>query len=1104
MAQRCPLTNTPFWRELSSQVGEDKAWRLFAEWGQKFDEVATVDELLKAPFSKPILEENSDKILSVIDNQIKALENQINKLRRSKNNSNSSYNQSKINDIQKTIKETLERKESLEYSRSVSALVNGALSDLQEMDEFVSDKSNRANPNYIARLHQYKAFIEDHSKIAIPSYSYGRKIFINNANEASSLITKLTREIREELENHVLENVADRTSNKKLIENPEELAGLMKEATDISWIDANLLDIHTTPDTLIANFGKIFKEKLQIVFKRTDEFTKKLTAAGNKLAKLNGGKIDHSFMIDGGNYIKQQSKEYISRNNEIVNQGKNKDGSPMEYYKIIDPTKASKGQLEHNMRLQAIKQEIREWKAAETISEEGQVSDGENHKYTDSFKEARNQFEELVDTGTFWKWVKKEGVDEEAYAKYRSDYYQEPVAMWVAARDENGPTGAVYLVTQSFVKNEFTEVTSKWENEKFKTLQTDNTPYGNAKREFYNLFVDEFENGSLSKLGISQKRRMIGRLPVVKAANIDQLSNKGENFFKVTARAVRNYFVPDTYTSARLTDGNGFTAQDIPIFYVGGLKDQAKIEKLLEERRTLSVADPEYKTKFEELSNQIAQETKRLDEGALETDLVKSLIKFRAMAENFEVQKELEATALAFKSVIDSRTYIKGGEKIAGVASNTAKRFNNFLNFQLYQSNEQDNSVIATVAKKLQQLTSLQGVAFAPLSSVNNYVLGRLSQKIEAVSGQYVTPKSYNEAGREYHTQYMPNIVKEFIKEGDGPYKDTRSHSKYSALVKKFNFMANFHETGGLNTLAFGLSQGGEFANITRLGIAYIRDYKVKNSSGEEMSLYDAFDYDPNTGEVTLKKGVKFTDREQFDLANKIQQVAGLIHGKYSADEKSVLQNYWVGQLAFQFKKWIVPNYKARFASRGSYANEATGVENEGRWLSAWNFLVRIKQFNGDFKLAYSQADAIEKANLLKTQYEIGFFIMSFVAYSVFKHIKDGLPEDDENLRALLGLVESQSKRQAAELSAFVNPQEYLRVIKNPLPITKTIDQGLEIIANGVALPFQMSSDSPGAYFNSGKNKDQLKFLVNVKNFAPGFRQVGRINDLSEEQDWFK
>jgi hypothetical protein len=476
------------------------------------------------------------------------------------------------------------------------------------------------------------------------------------------------------------------------------------------------------------------------------------------------------------------------------------------------------------------------------------------------------------------------------------------------------------------------------------------------------------------------------------------------------------------------------------------------------------------------------------------------------MAENFEVQKELEATALAFKSVIESRTYTKGkgGEKIAGIASNAAKRFNNFLNFQLYQSNEQDNSLIATVAQKLQGITSLQGVAFAPFSSINNYVLGRIQQKIESVSGQYVTPKSYNEAGREYHTQYLPNIVKEFIKEGDGPYKDTRSHSKYSALVKKFNFMANFHETGGLNTIAFGLNQGGEFANIGRLGIAYIKDYRVKNSSGEEMSLYDAFDYDPNSGEVALKKGVKFTDREQFDLANKIQQVAGLIHGKYSQDERSVLQNHWVGQLAFQFHKWIIPSFKARFASRGSYANEATGVENEGRWLSTWNFLLRAKDFNGNFKLAYSQADEIEKANLEKTMYEIGFFIMSFAAYGIFKHIKDGIDPEDENLRALAGLFEAQAKRQAGELSAFVNPNEYVRLSKNPLPITKTVEQGLELIANGVALPFQLSSDSPNAYYTSGKNKDQLKFLINVRNFTPGFKQVGRLNDLTEENSWFK
>ncbi len=1107
--KRCPIKNS-FWRELTDKIGENLSWRLYAEFGESYDKAPSIDDFLsnlsKTELGKVVLNEDMSKINSVISNQIKSLENQIIILAKSSNSTNETYNQNEINRIKKTIADTIKRKEGLELSKAVNRLIEGAKEDLEQMFDYVSNKANRKNSNFISRLLNYKTFIEDHNKIAIPELGYGKKVIITNINEVSNLINNLKKEIYNELENEVESNVKDRTTNKKLIDNPEELKSILKETTDINIWDLNLLDIFTTPDALIANFGKIFREKQQILFKRNDSFTKKLTAAGNKLARLNNNKIDHSFMIDGGNYVKRDNKALRDKNVEITNKGKNKDGVPLEFYKISDPTTADPKQIQHNIELAKVKQEIREWKSTEVFDEEGNPSDGENYRYTEEFKNERANFEEPSFNGRLWEWVKKESVSDEAYAKYKSIYYGDPVALWIAARDSDGnPTGGVYLREVSFVKGDFVEVTDKWVSEKFKALQEDNSAYGKAKREFYDVFVDIMENGALQKIGTAQRRRMIGRLPVVRSSTLDQYTNNGEGFFKVFSRSIRNYFKPDSYTSARVLDENGFSGQDIPIFYVSNLKDQAKIDKLIEERKNLSAADLDFKSKFDALSNQIAQETKRLDEGELETDLVKSLTKFMAMAENFEVKKELESTALAFKTVIESRNYLKGnGEKVVGVSSNVAKRFNNFMNFQLYQSNEQDNSLVATVAKKLQVITSLQGVAFAPLGWVNNYALGRIQQKIEALSNQYVTNKSYNDAGVEYRNEYLPNIVKELTPVGEGPYKSHKSYSKYSAFVKNFNFMSNHFESGGLNSLAFSGTQGGEFANISRLGIAFIKDYKVKDSSGKDISLYDAYNFDVNTGEIELKKGIKFPDREKFDLVNKIQQVASIIHGKYTEEEKNVLQNHWLGQLGFQYHKWIVPAYKARFAGRGQYANEATGVENEGRWLSTWNFLVRSKEFSGNFKLAYAQADEIEKVNLVKTAYELAFFVSSYAAYGIFKHIKDELPEDDENLRVFVGFFESQSKKQAGELSSFLNPYEYVRLGKNPLPIIKTVESGLELMANGLALPYQMASDSPGAYYSSGKNKGSLKFLVNATNFTPGFRQITRLNDLAEEQDFFK
>jgi hypothetical protein len=1102
---RCPFIKSPFWQELVSKVGENSAYRLFAEFGKRFDEIATVDELIASNLGQTTLKEDSAKILSVIDKQIASLNNQINTLRRGKTVENSSYNQAKINERQKTLRDTLARKESLEYSRSVAALVDGALADLEEMDTFISNKANRNNPQFIARLLQYQNFIQDHAKIALPEFSYGRKVFLEHANEASRLISKITRDINYELETYVKNQVADRTSNKKLIESPEELDKLMQETTDLGLGDTYLEDIHSSKDTLLSNFGKIWREAQQIIFKNTESFNKRFMAAGNKLAKFNGGKADYSFMIDGSNYVTRSSNAYKEEDARIVNLGKDENGIPLEYFKIIDPKNADPKQITHNLKVQAIKTQIREWKSAEIINEEtGEVVDGENHRYNEEFKEARNNFEELSYNGKFWAWVIKENVDPEAYAKFRNQYYQEPVSIWVGARDENGPTGAVYLRTISFPKNEFVEVTDKHVNPKYRALQEDKTPVGKARKEFYDLFVNEFENGQLSKIPSAQKRRMIGRLPVVAANNINQFTNKGEGFFKVAARAVREYVTPDAFTSGRVLDAQGFASRDIPLFYTSTLKDQAKIDKLVAERDQLNRTDPDFKSKYEELSNRIGVESKRLEVGALETDLVESMIKFNAMSENYSIVKQLESTALAFKDVIESRTYIKGKnkEKVVGASSNTAKSFNNFLNYIMYEDTTNEATLIATAAQRLQQLTSIKGLALAPFSSANNYILGRIQQKIEAVANRFVSPANYASARMEFTKSYLPNLFKELQVSGEGVYKEHRPYSKFSALVKEFNFISGKHESANLNSWLFALQNGGEYSNQAPFGVAIIKDTIVKDADGKDISLYDAYDYSEATGELTLKKGVKFSQRQQNDLSNLIKERLSYIHGKYSKDENTILQSHWLGKLAMQFHRYIYPNFKSRFKER--YHDEASGQELEGRYLTVLAFIKDVKTFGLDFRANFNSQDELGKANLVKSLYELGFFMGSFALYGMFKHLKDSIDEDDENLRAFVGFFESQTKRQASELAAFLSPYEYIKLAKNPLPVIKTVENGLDLISSGIQLPFQLATDSPGAYYTSGIHKNELKFMKNAIDVIPGLRVINQVGNLSQEQDYFK
>ena len=65
------------------------------------------------------------------------------------------------------------------------------------------------------------------------------------------------------------------------------------------------------------------------------------------------------------------------------------------------------------------------------------------------------------------------------------------------------------------------------------------------------------------------------------------------------------------------------------------------------------------------------------------------------------------------------------------------------------------------------------------------------------------------------------------------------------------------------------------------------------------------------------------------------------IHGNYAHEDRMVIQSHWLGQLAAQFHKWIVPAYDARF--RRAYFDENMGWL-EGRYITLWNYMGYLYQ----------------------------------------------------------------------------------------------------------------------------------------------------------------
>jgi hypothetical protein len=150
------------------------------------------------------------------------------------------------------------------------------------------------------------------------------------------------------------------------------------------------------------------------------------------------------------------------------------------------------------------------------------------------------------------------------------------------------------------------------------------------------------------------------------------------------------------------------------------------------------------------------------------------------------------------------------------------------------------------------------------------------------------------------------------------------------------------------------LNDAAEFNVQTKIGMAVLMDAKAINTkTGEDMNVYDAFKFDPNTRQLYLKKGfdkkrvyeVKkngVLDQDVYkrmiiDMRMKIRSINKQIHGNYAKDDRMVIERTALGRLIAQFHKWVYPGFKTRFTRK--YYDENLGWM-EGRYRSFVKFIL--------------------------------------------------------------------------------------------------------------------------------------------------------------------
>lgn len=1112
-----------------------------------------------------------------------------------------------------------------------TGLLRDALKQIQEFTEYIEDPNNVQDIEYITAVLNFNRFIKtfeglysikeagelNNSQLKLIS---NIQIELNKLTGGSALLKGEPGLIDNALMNYVKQQIRTRSNRDFGGENSafteEDLEELLTYAPDITDMDYQTRDMATSPDVILALMDKIYKAAMQKMLDKISVQKDMVLQSADKLVKLSSEtdtqKIYNFMAKDDGTYVEKIGPTYKNKQFELRQKTFDTDGKPRLYYDIPNTFKAKPEELEHNRQLAEDKAALGRFFSAEQVDDSGNIIDGDIHRYNQEFKDARDYHEYAIintDIG-FIKWKKRATVSEAEYIQYKAKYFLPNEEKLRPVYFKGEPTGATVFNegSNAFPKPEYREIKddavidgqSVLSPEYIKIMNPTDA-LGQAQKEYYEMWTTVYKQ-QLEKLPPGHVTNMLGRLPVVQQKMLAEVKGKKNFIARKWAETVENVSMFTQGTSQQkgvTTDELGNVVSTLPIYFTGNARVEGELEKLEAERTELKskrkknkIRSRQYDIELKKLNGKIARLRATPTVGQISKDLTDSLLKFIAMAQNYETMSTVEDTLNSMVKVLEQREYgspetdvesfsvVEGavkkvGQKISSnkLEANAVRRAKKWMSMTFYDNHKISKGMFDKVADKLIQISSLTYVAFNPFGNFNNYVIGRVNNNIEMLGQRFFNRSSYLRAVKVFNQRAIPDIVSRtsyYMKDlgyvatfgaakgvGKTDYDPEKANSKYEGFVDMFRMMdkmTDIREQGadtssGQSWFAkaaewgYVLQDAAEYNVQTKVGMAMLMDTTLKNSTtGETLSLYDAFTYNPKTHKNELKEGydtvvekggreVAYNDEYRYDLRNKIREVNKQIHGNYAKEDRMVIQSTTLGNLAAQFHKWVMPAFRARY--QREYFDENLGWM-EGRYISALKFInYALKtaatgnlQFNTykegflkdhDWTGKGGNIDQRAENKLFgfyRTAGEIGIMISVFLLSELMQVMLAGDDDDSELTKRFKNIAKYQADRTYKELVLFTpHPsglkQQY-QMFKSPIAATRTLGELGEALSLSFRTPIayiyysdkEFKANSEYVYQNKPR-KGELKLAKNWKDVVPIWYTFQKWDSYLKNSDFF-
>ena len=809
-----------------------------------------------------------------------------------------------------------------EYTRAIRQ----AIKDVQAYTDYILEPANVGRPEYINYVLNFDRYSQSFRSLIEMSSEKNSPLSKAQANLVLNLQSKLNRLkgsktqgglIETAIFNFVKETVKMASSAELSDTDLEEILSVVRDMGDIEYYTG---DMATNRDTLLAVLDKIYKAKVQEFLDKAQAREEIIREYANTLAKLDPSTKPedlYNYMVEfdkeglpTGFIVQRLGQQYYDKIFELRQAMFDEDGNRMVYKEIFNEEEAKASDLEYNKKLWALKQEAANFWKAERTDTDGNIIDGNYHRYTDSFKELRSKYETptVSDSGIVI-WKKKRTVTEKVWRNYRNTYgtYKET---YFAQKIGGEPTGVI-TPGQVWVPHNRFRVANDSAVVKGKKISLLNSKYrdimepaqgdalAKARKEFYMFYVDTMKE-LVDKLPPSMSEQMQGRIPTIKSNIANRLREEKPYFTKLFSKMKRG--VSDLFTETGtyrrvVTNEKDEMINSLPIYFTGSLAkkgDLEKIEKDIEVLRQRRI-DKEISSKdFEEQEGKLLAQKNRIENKAtaenLSLDLGSSLLKFNSMAENFEIMSSIEDIVSAFIRVSENRTVLQEkakndwvqkvvgktksmfkpvGEAEIDQEKNIKKRIKKWARMVYYDDENLTQSALEKMTNGLLQYSSFAYVATNPLGNINNLIIGKLNNTLELIGGKYYKRKAYMRMKAAFNREQV--IAKQVRRTGyildgkKGVYDPKKPMTKWEGWVDSLRMMDSKTEIRETGAVEEGESAVVRFANWfyllndsfeynvqTMQGMAMVESHVAVDEGGVEMGLYEASTFNHETQKIEI------------------------------------------------------------------------------------------------------------------------------------------------------------------------------------------------------------------------------------------------------------